>query len=249
MTDRRRTPLDHEDIQPEMCTVEERLAILGRVPFFADLSTEAIAKINPLFREQGYSPGEAIYFAGDPAARLYVVAAGKVKLIRHALSGQDVLLDILALGEFFGSLSVLGDETYPDTAQAQTACCILTIAAEDFQTILRSHSFVAVTALNIVVERLMAAHETIRQLSIQPVEQRLAATLLKLAEKLGQAREEGLLIQVPLSRQDLAEMTGTTPETASRVMSQLQKEGLIRSGRQWVAVADLDGLSLIATQG
>ena len=85
--------------------------------------------------------------AGDPAARLYVVAIGKVKLLQHTLSGQDVLLDILTPGEFFGSLSVLGDETYPDTALAQTMACILAIAADDFQAILRRYPSVTVIAL------------------------------------------------------------------------------------------------------
>jgi len=65
------------------------------------------------------------YFWGAPAARLYVVAAGKIKLSRHTLSGQDVVLDLLGPGDFFGSLEILGDEGYPDTAQAQTQVCVL----------------------------------------------------------------------------------------------------------------------------
>lgn len=248
MTDRRQTPLETEDIEPQMCTVDVRLDILSQVPFFASLSLDDVAEVNSLFREEGHAAGETIYFAGDPATRLYVVAAGKVKLIRHTLSGQDVVLDILTPGEFFGSLSALGDGEHPDTAQAQTMCCVLGIAAEDFQTILERYPGVAVRVLNMVTARLKAAHETVRQLSAHPVEQRIAATLLKLAEKLGEEQDDGLLIQVPLSRQDLAEMTGTTSETASRVMSQFRKVGLVRSGRQWVAILDREGLAEIAGQ-
>jgi CRP-like cAMP-binding protein len=244
---RRSTPLKTENIEPQMCTIHLRLEILRQVPFFAELSAADIAEVNELFHEEGYPGSETIYFAGDPARRLYVVAVGKVKLIRHTLSGQDVLLDILTPGEFFGSLSVLGDEEYPDTAQAQTKCCVVGIAAEAFQTILRRYPLVAVKTLDVVSQRLQAAHEMIRQLSTHSVERRIASVLLKLAEKLGEEQAEGLLIQTPLSRQELAEMTGTTTETASRVMSQLQKNGLIRTGRQWVAIADHDRLSAIAT--
>jgi CRP-like cAMP-binding protein len=236
MKRQRSTPLKLETIEPQMCSVHTRYKVLSQVPFFRMLSAQDISEINKLFQEQGYRPGQPIYFAGDPAARLYIVAVGKVKLLRHTTSGQDVVLDILIPGEFFGTLSVLGQAEYPETAQAQTDCCILGIDAADFQTILRRHPPVTLTALEIIGQRLKAAHETIQQLSAYPVEKRIAFTLLKLADKVGQRQVEGLLLQIPLSRQDIAEMTGTTLETASRVMSQFQKDDLIRTGRQWVAI-------------
>lgn len=246
MSDRRKSPLKAENFEPEMCSVELRLEILSRVSFFAELSPQDINEVNKLFRERGYMSGDTIYFAGDAAERLYVVASGKVKLIRHTLEGQDVLLDILTPGEFFGSLSALGDDIYPDTAQAQTAACVLGVGAEEFRTILRSYPSVALTVLDRVSERLKTAHEMVRQLSAHSVERRIAYTLLKLADKLGEEGEVGLLIQMPLSRDDLAEMTGTTTETASRVMSQFQKQNLVRSGRGWVAITDGEGLEAIA---
>jgi len=246
MNDHRKTPLEPETIEPQSCSIDLRRQILGRVPFFADLDPSAIDEINRLFREEGYQTDDVIYFSGDPARRLYVVAAGKIKLLRHSLGGQDVLLDVLVPGELFGSLAALGDNHYQDTAQAQTAACVLGIGAEDFRTVLQRYPPVALAVLDGMADRLKAAHEAVHQLSTRSVEQRIAATLLKLGEKLGQEKEIGLLIQMPLSRDDLAEMTGTTPETASRIMSQFQKDGLIRSGRQWVALTDPQKLSTIA---
>lgn len=246
MSERRKIPLEPETIEPESCSIDMRRQILGQVPFFAGLDPSAIDEINRLFREEGYQADEVIYFSGDPALRLYVVAAGKVKLLRHSLTGQDVLLDVLAPGELFGSLATLGDTHYADTAQAQTMACVLGIGAEDFRSILQRYPSVAMAVLDTLADRLKAAHATVHQLSTQPVEQRIAATLLKLAEKLGQEKEIGLLIEMPLSRDDLAEMAGTTPETASRTMSQFQKGGLIVSGRQWVAITDREKLSAIA---
>jgi CRP-like cAMP-binding protein len=248
MASRRSTPLRSEDVEPRLCTIHRRLEVLSKVPFFTALSPEDISAINRLFRPEGYTAGETIYLSGDPAKRLYVVATGKVKLLRHTLGGQDVLLDILAPGEFFGSLSILGDDQYADTAQAHTSGCVLGIGAEDFQTILQTYPTVAIATLTIMAQRLQSAHETIRQLSAFPVAQRVASVLLKLAEKLGEQTDEGLLIQMPLARQDLADMTGTTLETVSRVMSDFHKQGLIRSGRQWVAISDLAALSAAATE-
>jgi CRP-like cAMP-binding protein len=248
MKERRKSPLDSDSIPPHLCSVDLRLQILGRVPFFAGLPIAQLKEINSRFREQGYSSEQVIYYAGDDATRLFVVADGKVKLVRHTLIGKDILLDMLTPGEFFGSLSALGDDQYPDTAIAQTPACVLGIGTDDFRAILDSYPAVALKVIGVMAARLRAAHERVRQLSAHSVERRVAYTLLKLGEKLGREDELGLLIEVPLSRDDLAQMTGTTTETASRVMSQFQKQGLIRSGRQWVAIADRAGLEALVRE-
>lgn len=248
MTNRRKTPVVTESIEPARCSVDLRLSILQQVPFFARLPLADIRAINEQFHEYGYKPGETIYHSGERAENLYVVAAGNVKLLRHTLSGQDVLLNILTPGEFFGSLTRLSDEIYPDTAQAQTAVCILAITSERFRALLQRYAGVAVAVLDITAKRLQDAQETVRQLSAHPVEQRLAVTLLKLVDKLGESNEVGLLIQMPLSRDDLAKMVGSSTETVSRIMSQLQKDGIIQSGRQWVAVTDKIRLGQVAQE-
>jgi CRP/FNR family transcriptional regulator len=86
-------------------------------------------------------------------------------------------------------------------------------------------------------------HDLVEQLSAYPAEQRIAAALLTLADKMGETRGSSVLIQAPLSRQDLAEMTGTTPETASRIMAQFRHSGLVRTGRRWVAILDASRLT------
>ncbi len=248
MGERRRSPLDTERIEPHMCSIDVRLRILSQVPFFAGLKEEEIVEINQRFREHGFSAEETIYFAGDPATHLYVVADGRVKLMRHTASGKEVLLELLTPGEFFGSLSSAEADEYADTAIAQTPACVLEIEKPSFRGLLARYPSVALKVLEIISERLQAAQEQVRQLSAFSVEKRIAATLVKLGDKFGEQQEVGLLIQVPLSRDDLAQMTGTTTETASRVMSVLQKEGLIESGRQWVAIADYEGLKALASE-
>lgn len=246
---RRSTPLDVEAPEPHACTVDLRLRLLGQVPFFAGLGRDDIAKIDSSFHDRGFETGDLIYAAGDEAKRLYVVLAGKVKLVRHTLIGQDVVLDLLGPGEFLGTLSVFGDEEYPDTAYAQTGCCVISIEAGDFQAIMQRYPPVALAVLNVVQERLRSAHDLIRQLSAQPVESRIAAALLKLAGRMGKVEGDRILIQTPLSRQDLADMVGTTLETASRIISQFRKAGLIESGRQWIAILDRQALEALAEPG
>jgi CRP-like cAMP-binding protein len=246
MTGRRKSPLEIDVTETYMCSVNMRLQILGQVPFFAGLSQEDLELVNRLFHEQGYAPNEAIYFTGDLAKHLMVVADGRVKLMRHSLSGKDVLLDILTPGEFFGSLSIVGDVVYPDTAEALTQTCVLSISVDDFHRIQEKHPSVVLKVLDITAARLHAANERFQQLSALSVEGRIANLLIVLSNKFGEPSEVGLLIQSPLGRDDLAAMTGTTPETASRVMSQFQKDGLIQTGRQWVAIIDRKSLEQIA---
>lgn len=246
MSKRRNSPVKLNPIETHMCGLDVRLSILHRAPFFAALPHEDVEQINLLFREYGYGQGETVYFSGDSARHLYIVASGQIKLLRHTLTGQDILVDVLSPGDFFGTLSTLDEAAYPDTAQAQTPVCVLTISAEDFRTILARYPSAALTVLDITQRRLLDAHEMLRQLSASTVEQRIAYVLFKLADKLGEASDEGLLIQMPLTRDDIAQMTGATAETASRVMSQFQKDGIINSGRQWVAIADRDRLAALA---
>ncbi len=246
MTTRRKTPVQVETVEPATCSVGLRLSILQKVPFFHVLTADEIGIVNEQFREFSFQPGKAIYFSGEQAAKLYVVAAGQVKLLRHSLSGQDVLLDVLQPGDYFGSFSPLADERYPDTAQAHTAVCVLSINAKAFHTLLNQYPSVALRVLDITARRLRETQEIVRQLSTDSVGQRIAAVLLKLAEKLGEVSNEIVLIQMPLSRVDLAQMTGTTTESASRIVSQFQKEGLIRTGRQWIAITDRTRLEKIA---
>lgn len=246
MSSRRKSPLNTISTEPQYCSTDLRLKILSRLPFFAGLPPHAIQGINQHFVEIGYQPGERIYSAGDPAERLFVVAEGKVKLYQHALNGRSVLLDILTSGEFFGNLATLGVSEYVDAAQAQTASCVLSIRSDAFRQILNEHPELAMKALAVMSDRLNAANQRVLQLSAMSAEKRIAATLLKLGDKLGRRNELGCLIDVPLSRDDMAEMTGATTETVSRVMSQLQTSQIITSGRQWVAITNQEKLSALA---
>ncbi len=243
---RPKSPVRLEWVDPAVCSLEYRLKIIGRLPFFRHLPPESIAEINRLFADRDIPAEQAVYFEGDPGEHLYLVAMGKIKLMRHTTAGRDVLLDILRGGEYFGSLPIPGGRGYTETAVAQTACCILQISLSDFEKILHAYPDVTAKVLQAVGQRLEDSQEIIKQLSVYSVEQRIAAALVRLARKLGEQQQGVTLIQLPFSRQDLAAMTGTTIETVSRVISRFSEEGLVVTGRRWVAVNNLDRLEQIA---
>lgn len=243
---RRITPLDQNYVEAHQCSIDLRMELLGHLPFFENLSNAQIQKINHLFIEVGFQSGQMIYLQGESAERLYVVADGQVKLTQLSQNGKEVLLDILKRGEFFGSLSYQPKDHYTQSAYAQTPVCILSIEGRQFRKILQDLPTVALKVMDIMVGKLRESQEMLRLISAASVEQRIATVLLQLSKKLGEKKEIGLLIQMPLSREDIANLTALTPESVSRVMSQFQKEGLIKTGRQWVAIRSEERLEELA---
>jgi CRP-like cAMP-binding protein len=246
MLKRRRSPVVSETIETAMCSYDLRVQIIHGLPFFSHLDDNAIIWTSSFFQEKGYRPGQTIYLSHSPATYLYVVAFGKVKLIHQTEEGRNVILDILTCGEFFGQFSGSHQNTYSNSARALTSTCALVIGNKDFQRILNKYPAVTLDLLNVVSWRLESAQETIRRLSADPAEKRVASVLLRLAEKFGKKKDVGLLIQLPLSREDLADMSGTITETASRIVASLRQEGIIQAGRKWISIIDTERLSAIA---
>lgn len=245
---KRSTPLNIEQTIPDHCSADLRATILSNAPYFRGLPAPAIEAVNRLFRSVNYPAGAVLYHEGEPTEALFLVAHGTVKLLQHSASGNEVVLDLLSQGDPFGGLSVLGRRHYPQSAVAQTACCVLLITTADFRHLLHSYPEVAVSALDGVARDLEAAHDIIRSLSTMPVEARIAKTLLDLADRLGEADESGILIQSPLSQQDLAAMVASTAETVSRVISNLRRQGYVETGRQWIRLTNRDGLAQLVDE-
>ncbi len=243
---RRVSPLARHTVEAAHCTLAVKLNILRQLPFLADLTDSDVRGLCGAFHDTGYAAGQAVYVAGEPANRLFVVAAGTVKLIRAGADGQDLLVDMLGDGEYFGSLEHLGEARYSDSAVAHVQSCVLAASAQDFQSILTRFPPVSVRLVSILAGRLRSAHEKLEMLSRLSVEARIASILLRLASRFGEKRRFGTLIQLPVSREELGEMAGTTTESASRAISRFSRDGLIHAGRRWFAVSDRDRLSAVA---
>lgn len=243
MSQKRTTPLEAPSIRKHKCTVDIRLEKLGMVPFFRNLDREILQPINIEFSASHFHAGQPIYYEGEKATMLRVVVYGAVKLIRQTEEGKEIMVDMLKPGEYFGSLNELGDETYSETATAQSDTCIMSIGNREFRSLLNLYPSIAVAVLDVTTEKLKTARQQIHHLTTLSVEKRIAHILKELCDKFGEESKVGMLLQLPLSRKDLADMAGTSTETASRTMSRFQHDGLITSGRQWVAIKDIDALS------
>ena len=248
MSGKRETPLNSPSLAGHHCTVGLCLAKLGMVPFFQELDKKQLVEVNKKFTATHYSKREIIYRQGDSATMLRVVVAGNVKLAAHTMEGKNVLLDMLQPGAFFGNPTAARKDVYNETAETQTDACILSIRLTDFREVMNRYPSVAMSVLDITTDRLNESRQRIQHLSTLPVTKRIAHILVTLGNKFGEKDPRGLLVQLPLSRKDLADMAGTSTETTSRIMSRFQEEGLITTGRQWVAINDKPELLRISAE-
>lgn len=219
------------------------MAVLARVPYFQGLSPAELDRIDRRMATTSWPAGTHIFHAGSAAGHLYVVAEGRVKLSQVSATGTETLADILVAGELFGGMGTLGQSAHRHTASALVPTCTLQIDQPTFRELLAEHPRVALRVLDDVAERLARAQDDVGGQVTDTVAQRVATALLRLADKLGNDRGgRGILLEVPLSRSDLAGLARSTPESVSRVMSQWRRDGVIDSGRRWTAILDLSRL-------
>lgn len=212
--------------------------ILKRAYIFSSLSDEELNELAKLTTERNFISSEFIFWEGDPAEWFYVVIEGQVKVIKHSTQGKEFIIAFFGSGEMFGEVAVFENKPYPASAQASVKTIVLGIRREDFLSFLASRPQIALMIISILGGRLREAQNRLRDLASERVEQRLASTLLMLSLKLGPT--------LPFTRQELADMTGTTTETAIRVMSRFKESGIIRSVRGKVTIIDKDKLRLLS---
>jgi CRP-like cAMP-binding protein len=227
----------------------DRRDILSALPVFAGLSERDWEKVADLFTERQYQKDDYIFLEGEAPEALYVIRSGKVKVLRHSTDGKDVVLRVASLGQLLGTVAVFDGSGYPGTAQAIEECILLVIARNDCLTLVTRYPVFALSVIADLGGRLRSSAEQIRSLAVERVEQRIARVLLKLGASAGSDMPEGRVIEMPLTRQDVADMTGTTVETAIRVMSKFRRNNLIRTRRGKVVLVDLDALQDIADSG
>jgi CRP-like cAMP-binding protein len=221
-------------------------ALLRGNPVFAGIPEREIDALAALVIEEAHPARDAIFMEGDAAHWFYVVRSGHVKIVRHSRTGKDVVLELLGPGEVFGGVAVIEKRPYPAAAQATDAAVVIKIPAERIIALADRHpSFVREMAL-MIGRRLRRAHDSVESLAVDPVEARLAATLLRLAEREGRPGRDGVTLPFHLTRQSLADMSGTTVETAIRIVGRWIKDGRVKDEGGRLVLGDVPGLRDLA---
>lgn len=212
--------------------------ILKRSSIFSGLSDDELAALAELAFEYSFMPDQFVFWDGDAPERFYVITEGSVKVVKHSSLGKEFIIAFFGPGEMFGEVAVFENKSYPASAQAVARTRVLGISREDFLAFLTDRPQVALRIINVLGGRLRDAQGRLRDLAGERVEQRIAAVLVMLSSKLGDT--------LPFTRQEIADMAGTTTETTIRVMGQLRSRGITRSIRGKVTIIDAEKLRLLS---
>jgi len=212
--------------------------ILRRSSIFSSLNDDESSELAELTIERSFMPNEFIFWDGDAPEWFYIIAEGKVKVLKHSSLGKEFIIAFFGSGEMFGEVAVFENKPYPASAQAMVETKVVGIKREAILSFLANRPQVALRIINVLAGRLRDAQGRLRDLAGERVEQRLASVLLMLSSKLG--------LTLSFTRQEIADMAGTTTETAIRVMSHLKDRGIIRSVRGKVTILDEKKLRLLS---
>ena len=226
----------------------EVLDFLRASPVFAGLPAHELESLAGAARETSCRAREYVFHEGDAALWLCLVKAGHVRIVHHSRTGRDVVLELLGPGEIFGGVAVIEQRPYPASAQATEPSIVVQIPADLAIGLAGRHPSVVREMAFLIGRRLRAAHDSVKSLSVEPVEARLAATLLRLADREGVPTKRGVELPFHLTRQSLADMSGTTVETAIRVVSRWLRDELVEDRGGRLIVRDQTALRAL-TQG
>jgi len=215
-----------------------RTQILRSSFIFSSLNDDELDELANLAIERSFMPDEFVFWDGDAPEWFYIVAEGRVKVLKHSSLGKEFIIAFFGPGEMFGEVAVFENKPYPASAQAVTKTKVLAVRREDFLSFLAQRPQVALRIINVLGGRLRDAQSRLRDLAGERVEQRLASVLLMLSSKLGST--------LPFTRQEIADMAGTTTETAIRFMSRLKDGGIIRSVRGKIIILNETKLRLLS---
>lgn len=203
------------------------VALLQGLKLFSDLPEEALVNLAKSCTLSHFEPEETIFSQGTPTDRVWIVRQGEVKIVHHDEDGREVILEVIHPGEVFGGGTIFLPKQ-PATARAMIPVEVVSFPTAVYEEFLIKFPKLMLRLIRMLGQRLYGMKET-NILAGERVERRLAHILLKLASHSGTKREDGILIPIPLSRQDLADMCGTTLETAIRTMSRLSKAKVVKT--------------------
>jgi len=212
------------------------------VTLFNTLNAQEEKEVSRYLTNDTFRKKESIFSEGDSSDWFYIVKKGKVKITKLSQEGKEIILEVISPMEFFGGIAVLRGFPYPANSVAMEDTEVLKISRKDLLSLLdRFPDLMYCMAMNIG-DRIKGSHETLKSIALEKVEARIASLLLKLSDKAGEKLPEGVLINMRLTKQDIAEMVGTTVETSIRTMSKLTKAGVVSLKAGKIVIRDPDKL-------
>lgn len=216
---------------------------LSDVPIFSTLQNQPMKEISELILRRKYKKGQMLFFEGDVSDKLFIIHQGKVKIYKHTKEGKEQILYILSEGDFIGDLNLLKKGQFQFNAEALEEVGVCMLTKDHFDGLIRKYPDITFKILEELYERLLKLESLIQRLSTKDVEARLADMILDFSKNFGTTVEKGILIQLPLSREEMANYIGITRETISRKLTSLQEDGFIELiGNKQLLIRNIEAL-------
>jgi len=220
--------------------VETSAELLRSVPLFADLEQDELERFSQVAVPRAIPAGNRVFHEGDSSDACYIVREGKFRVTREHSDGRAITLATLGPGEVFGELAMLDGDTRSASAEALTDGELLALPANDVRNLLARHPEISVKLVAALVRRLREANERISRQSFQTVPSRVAGVLSQLVTETTRGGDGEVTIR--MNQADLAQLAGTSRESVSRFLADLERAGVVRSGRGRVTVLDAEKL-------
>lgn len=213
---------------------------------FSGLPPQQLEEIVGAASGRRYHAGDAVFEQGQEATHFFVLVRGRLRVTQVTAEGQQIVVRMVNPGDLFGIARALARPDYPGTATAVIESSALCWPMRLWTELLARYPSLAMQAMQTMGSRLLEAQQRVRELSTEEVERRVAHAVLRLANQAGRKEAGGIRIDFPISKQDIAEMTGTTLHTVSRILTAWEGAGLVEGGRQKLLVRDPHGLVMVA---
>ncbi len=226
-----------------MATAQDSVALLSGVPVFETLAPDDLARVAEVAVPRRFEPQQVIFREGDESDTCYIVSTGHARAVREHIDGRTISLAHFGPGDVFGELAMFDDERRSATVEALDDIEALAILGSDMRRLLREHPDIAAKLVISLGRRLREANDRIARQSFQTVQSRVAGVLGQLV---AQAQSEGageIDVLVTITQADIAQLAGSSRESASRFLAVLERAGVVTQGRGRLTVHDPAALS------
>lgn len=215
---------------------------LQKVAFFEGLSAAELDTVAYVMIERFYPKGTVLFLEGDKGEALFLILQGRIKISKASVDGRQQILQILKDGDIFAEVILFDQGPYPATAEALEDSTCWLLRSADMVKLLQNQPMLAVTLLRIMSRRLRQAQLLIRDLALHDAYGRMAGLLLQFSQREGEKTGDGVLLDLELTRQEMASMIGTSRETVTRILSRFQKDGILILDKQRIIIRDEEKL-------
>ncbi len=216
---------------------------LKKIELFKNLSNEELKELEPYLVREAVAKKTDIFTEGDSPEWFYIVSKGKIKITKLSHDGKEIILELISPTDIFGGVAVLRNFPYPANAVAMEDSEIIKISRKNLMRLVdRFPNLMYCIALQLG-DRMKSSYDSLKNIALERVEARIAALLLKLANKVGLEKPDGVMIDMRLTKQDVADMVGTTVDTSIRTFSKFKKEGLLSDTDGKIIIKDRERLA------